>query len=186
MSFATGDGREPEPSATTSASISTYYSTSTFAFTDNTSTSLQWSQPCRHFEFTEILSATENFDESLVLCRKRAVDKSLDEEQWGLVAWAQEHIKEGKLKHIVDFDIRGQISAKCLKEFVRIAEKCLLSNLKHRPTMSEVVFDLQSVLTLQEKTDSSLQATGKTIFGRMVDMLPFPSKGENSGISSSS
>ncbi|KAI3496542.1 hypothetical protein L1887_38907 [Cichorium endivia] len=115
-----------------------------------------------------------------VLCRKRAVDKSLDEEQWGLVAWAQEYIKEGKLKLIVDSDIRGKISAKCLKGFVRIAEKCLLSNPKHRPTMSEVVFGLESILTLQEKTDSSLQAIGKTIFGRMVDMLPFPSNGENS------
>ncbi|XP_052621687.1 probable receptor-like protein kinase At2g39360 [Lactuca sativa] len=37
-----------------------------------------------------------------VLCLKRAVDGSLDEEQWGLVPWAQESIKEGNLKNIID------------------------------------------------------------------------------------
>ncbi|XP_023748414.1 receptor-like protein kinase FERONIA isoform X2 [Lactuca sativa] len=116
-----------------------------------------------------------------VLCRKRAVDKSLDEEQWGLVGWAQEYIKEGKLKHIVDSDIRDQISTKCLKEFIGITERCLLSNPKQRPMMTEVVFSLDCALTLQEKTNTSLQAAGKTIFSRMVDMLPFPSSGgENS------
>ncbi|CAH1449716.1 unnamed protein product [Lactuca virosa] len=89
---------------------------------------------------------------------KRAVDKSLDEEQWGLVGWAQEYIKEGKLKHIVDSDIKDQISTKCLKEFVRITERCLVCNPKQRLMMTEVVFSLDFVLTLQEKTNSSLQA----------------------------
>ncbi|KAL4581146.1 hypothetical protein LXL04_017355 [Taraxacum kok-saghyz] len=113
-----------------------------------------------------------------VLCRRRAVDKTLDEEQWGLALWAQDYIKEGKLKHIVDSDIWGQISTKCLKEFLRITERCLLNNPKQRPTMTEVVFGLETLLNLQEKTNNSLQTGDKTIFGRMVDMLPFPSNGE--------
>ncbi|KAI3496957.1 hypothetical protein L1887_39335 [Cichorium endivia] len=46
--------------------------------------------------------------------------------------------------------------------------------------MAEVVVCLDSLLTLQQKIDSSLQATGKTIFGRVLDMFPFPSNGENS------
>ncbi|KAI3802660.1 hypothetical protein L1987_30801 [Smallanthus sonchifolius] len=78
-------------------------------------------------------------EERRVLFRKRAVDDSLDEEQWGLVAWAQDYIKEGNLNHIVDSDIRGEISPKCLKDFVRIAETCLHNNPKQRPTMVEVV-----------------------------------------------
>ncbi|KAL8252339.1 hypothetical protein R6Q59_036032 [Mikania micrantha] len=45
MSSATGDGKKSEPS--------------------NSSSSIQRS--CRHFEFSEILIATENFDESLVI-----------------------------------------------------------------------------------------------------------------------
>ncbi|KAI3496820.1 hypothetical protein L1887_39197 [Cichorium endivia] len=115
-----------------------------------------------------------------VLCRKRAVDASLDEEHWGLVTWAQNAIQEGNLKDIVDPDIKGQISTKCLKEFVRIADRCLHNNPKQRPTMAEVVVTLDSVMTLQEKINTSLQAAGRTIFGRMLDMFPFPSNGDNS------
>nr|GEY62279.1 receptor-like protein kinase FERONIA [Tanacetum cinerariifolium] len=33
----------------------------------STSSSIQWSQQCRHFELSEIQSATDNFDESLVI-----------------------------------------------------------------------------------------------------------------------
>ncbi|MFS7992017.1 putative protein kinase RLK-Pelle-CrRLK1L-1 family [Helianthus anomalus] len=43
-----------------------------------------------------------------VLCGKRAVDKSLDDEQWGLARWAQDSIKEGRLKRIVDPKYKGE------------------------------------------------------------------------------
>ncbi|KAL4559534.1 hypothetical protein LXL04_031675 [Taraxacum kok-saghyz] len=109
-----------------------------------------------------------------VLCRKRAVDSSLGEEQPGLVTWVQDSIREGKLKNIIDSDIRVQISAKCLKEYVRIAERCLHSSPKLRPTMAEVVVSLDSILI------RSLQPTGSTIFGRMVDKFAFTSNKDNS------
>ncbi|KAL7592829.1 hypothetical protein Lser_V15G33427 [Lactuca serriola] len=112
-----------------------------------------------------------------VLCRKRAVDETLDDEQWGLVPWAQESIKEGNLKSIIDSGIKSQISPKCLKEFVRIANRCLQNNPKQRPTMAEVVVSLDSALTLQQKTSTS---SGRTIYGRMFDMFPFPFHGGNS------
>ncbi|KAJ0800587.1 putative protein kinase RLK-Pelle-CrRLK1L-1 family [Helianthus annuus] len=120
-----------------------------------------------------------------VLCRKRAVDKSLDEEQWGLATWAQEFITTGNFKHIVDSEIRGQISPKCLKGFVRIVDKCLHGNPKQRPTMAEVVVSLEAMLTVQENPNSSLQVTRRTIFGRMFDIFPFVSTRGNSGISTS-
>ncbi|KAJ0759767.1 putative protein kinase RLK-Pelle-CrRLK1L-1 family [Helianthus annuus] len=118
-----------------------------------------------------------------VLCRKRTTDRSLDE---GLVTWVQDSIQEGKLKHIIDSDIRNEISPKCLKEFVRIANKCLHNSPKQRPTMAEVLFSLETVLGLQEKFNNSVQFTDSRIFGRMIGMLPFTSNGEYSGISSSS
>ncbi|KAI3788906.1 hypothetical protein L2E82_01687 [Cichorium intybus] len=94
-----------------------------------------------------------------VLSGKRAVDRSLDEEHWGLVNWAQESIKEGRLKQIVDFTIRVGVMPRCLKQFARLADRCLHSNPKQRPTMAEVVACLESVLAVQEK------ATGMTSFG---------------------
>ncbi|KAI3496458.1 hypothetical protein L1887_38822 [Cichorium endivia] len=108
-----------------------------------------------------------------VLCRKRALDESLDKGGWNLVRYARTFIKEGNLKHIVDSGIRDQISLKCLKEFVGITERCLHDNPKDRPSMAEVVVSLESIMTLFEPAD-------RTIFGRMVDKLSFPSKGQNS------
>ncbi|KAJ0794538.1 putative protein kinase RLK-Pelle-CrRLK1L-1 family [Helianthus annuus] len=117
-----------------------------------------------------------------VLCRKHAVDGSLDEEQWSLATWAQDSIKEGKLKDIIDSDIKGEISPKCLKEFVRVVERCLNNNPKQRPTMAVVVVSLESLRTLQEKFNNLMAHEGRTIFGRVIDMLPFPFNDENTGI----
>ncbi|KAM0020349.1 putative protein kinase RLK-Pelle-CrRLK1L-1 family [Helianthus debilis subsp. tardiflorus] len=95
-----------------------------------------------------------------ILCGKRAVDRSIDEEQWGLAGWAQNSIKEGRLKQIVDTYIRGSISPKCLKQFAQLAKQCLHKHPKHRPTMAEVVVRLESILALQEKANT-LQPTGQ-------------------------
>ncbi|XP_076920788.1 putative receptor-like protein kinase At5g39000 [Bidens hawaiensis] len=94
-----------------------------------------------------------------VLCGKKAVDRSIDEEQWGLATWAQDSIKEGRLEQIVDANIRGRIFTKCLKEFALLADRCLHSRPKQRPTMAEVVVGLESILALQEKTDSTWVST---------------------------
>ncbi|KVH93421.1 G-type lectin S-receptor-like serine/threonine-protein kinase At1g61480 isoform X1 [Cynara cardunculus var. scolymus] len=115
-----------------------------------------------------------------VLCGKQAVDRSLDEEQWSLARWAQDSIKEGMLKQIVDTNLKGRISPKSLKEFARLADWCLQSHVKQRPTMAEVLVGLESVLALQEKSNIMLQPAGMTIFGRKVPKLIFPSNWENS------
>nr|XP_043627140.1 dual specificity protein kinase zak2-like isoform X2 [Erigeron canadensis] len=114
-----------------------------------------------------------------VLCCKRPLDPSLD---CGFATWAQDSIREGHFKRIIDYYIKSQISPKCLKKFVQIAQRCLDNHPKHRPTMGEVVVGLESILILQEKIDNSLQTSGKTLFGRMVDKFPFPSNPENSDI----
>ncbi|KAJ9538154.1 hypothetical protein OSB04_030887 [Centaurea solstitialis] len=119
-------------------------------------------------------------DPDYVLCGKQAVDRSLDEEQWSLARWAQDSIKEGKLKQIVDVNLRGRISPKCLKEFARLAHWCLQSHVKQRPTMAEVLVGLESVLALQEKSKNILQPAGVTVFGREVPKLIFPPNREHS------
>ncbi|KAK1418512.1 hypothetical protein QVD17_27657 [Tagetes erecta] len=235
MSVATDDESEPSTSTNICTSTSTR------------SSSVQWSKLCRHFKFSEILLATQNFDESLVigrggfatvykgniqngstlvttaikrlkdmpdqgepefraevemlsklrhfstksdvyalgvvllelLCRKRAVDKYHD---FGLATRAQDSIKEGNLKDIVDPRIRDEISGKILKQYARIVERCLNDHPKHRPTMAEVVHSLEYVLVLQEKKNNLLQAKGKTIFGRMIDKFSITNKAQNSGM----
>ncbi|KAL8252322.1 hypothetical protein R6Q59_036015 [Mikania micrantha] len=113
-----------------------------------------------------------------VLCRKRAVDRSLDEHELSLVKWFQDTIKEGNLKRIIDLDIRGEISPKCLMEYVKLAESCFNDSPKQRPTMAEVVVGLESVMALQEKFNKSLQSAWRTIFGRIVKLFSFSSNRE--------
>nr|XP_043627605.1 leucine-rich repeat receptor-like serine/threonine-protein kinase BAM3 [Erigeron canadensis] len=104
-----------------------------------------------------------------LLCRKRALDRSLDEEQWNLARWVQEFIKEGTLSHIVDSDIRGEISPKCLKEFVQIVERCLYTDTKQRLTMAQVLVGLENILILQEKYNNNLlQPGGRKALGRIL------------------
>ncbi|KAJ0531168.1 putative protein kinase RLK-Pelle-CrRLK1L-1 family [Helianthus annuus] len=74
----------------------------------------------------------------------------------GLATWAQDSIKEGRVKQIVDYNLRGRISPKCLNLFALLADRCLHSRPKRRPTMAEVVVGLESILALQEKTDNTL------------------------------
>ncbi|KAJ9538200.1 hypothetical protein OSB04_030933 [Centaurea solstitialis] len=115
-----------------------------------------------------------------VLCGKQAVDRSLGEEQWSLARWAQDSIKKGMLKQIVDANLKGRISHKCLKKFAQLAEWCLQSHLNQRPTMAEVLLGLESVLALQEKSNKILQPSGMTVSGREVPKLIFPSNWEHS------
>nr|XP_043637821.1 receptor like protein kinase S.2-like [Erigeron canadensis] len=122
-----------------------------------------------------------------ILCQKRPLDERFER---GLATWVQESIKEGNLKQIVYLGIRNEISPKCLKGFARIAERCLNNYPNHRPTMTEVVFSLesllaQSVLYSQHKTNSWLQISSKKLFGRIFNAFPFSSSGENLGISTS-
>ncbi|KAD2394064.1 hypothetical protein E3N88_41041 [Mikania micrantha] len=107
-------------------------------------------------------------------------DTSIDEEQCNLARWTQESIKEGRLKQIIDTNIRETIPAKCLKDFAKLADRCLHSDPKKRPTMTEVVAGLVFVLALQEKANKTLVGGGMMIFGRRVPMFVFPSNGKSS------
>ncbi|KAL1803901.1 hypothetical protein ACET3Z_032548 [Daucus carota] len=87
-----------------------------------------------------------------VLCGRRAVDRSLDDEQINIVGWAQHCFKEGLLDQITEPNIKGVISSDALRVYMDTAIKCLHYQPKHRPTMAEVVVGLESALTLQRKS----------------------------------
>ncbi|KAM7466765.1 hypothetical protein LguiB_014327 [Lonicera macranthoides] len=91
-----------------------------------------------------------------VLCGRPAVDLRLNVEQRGLAGWAQRCIKEGMLDQIIDPTLRWQIVPKSLVEFVRIANKCLHSLSKKRPSMAKVVVSLERALELQQRCYSSM------------------------------
>ncbi|KAD2393984.1 hypothetical protein E3N88_40961 [Mikania micrantha] len=110
--------------------------------------------------------------------------RRIDEEQWALAIWAQDSIKEGRLKQIVDTNIRGSVSPKYVKMFAQLAKRCLHKHLKQRPTMAEVVFCLESILALQEKANNTSHLTIMQNIARFTPTVISPSNVENSGGSS--
>ncbi|MFS7950615.1 putative protein kinase RLK-Pelle-RLCK-VIIa-2 family [Helianthus anomalus] len=95
-----------------------------------------------------------------ILCRKRAVDTSLGDDQWSLVAWVQDSVKEVRLKHIIDSDIRGETYPKCLKGFPRLADRCLHNNPRQRSTKVEAVASLENVQKLRGRINNNFGNKG--------------------------
>ncbi|KAL6526301.1 hypothetical protein OROMI_029941 [Orobanche minor] len=85
-----------------------------------------------------------------VLCGRPAVDSSVAEDEHILTIWARDMFNKGEVDRIVTSSLREEIVPPCLMTFVRIAERCLRGDPKNRPTMSQVVQQLEVALDQQE------------------------------------
>uniref|UniRef100_A0ACD5TTM8 Uncharacterized protein n=1 Tax=Avena sativa TaxID=4498 RepID=A0ACD5TTM8_AVESA len=85
-----------------------------------------------------------------VLCARPVIDQSLDRDQINIAEWALRMHGEGKLDKIVDARIAGEVNENSLRKFAETAEKCLEEYGVDRPTMGEVVWNLEYCLQLQE------------------------------------
>ncbi|CAL4931293.1 unnamed protein product [Urochloa decumbens] len=89
-----------------------------------------------------------------VLCARPILDINLPKEQVVLVDWALQ-CKEERLNQIVDPHLKGSINQRSLETFVGIAEKCLASEGIHRPSMGDVLLDLELALGAQGTVQGS-------------------------------
>ncbi|KAH6791927.1 hypothetical protein C2S52_002404 [Perilla frutescens var. hirtella] len=85
-----------------------------------------------------------------VLCGRQAIDPRLGEDECFLTRWARNRINEGEVGRIVALSLIGNILPESLKVFVEVAERCLHDEPKKRPTMSQVVVQLELALEQQE------------------------------------
>ncbi|XP_074319705.1 putative receptor-like protein kinase At5g24010 [Silene latifolia] len=85
-----------------------------------------------------------------VLCARPAVDPLLAREQVNLAEWALEFQKAGHLEDIIDPHLRDEIKPASLKKFGDTAQKCLSEYGVDRPTIGDVLWNLEYALQLQE------------------------------------
>ncbi|XP_051141373.1 putative receptor-like protein kinase At5g39000 isoform X2 [Andrographis paniculata] len=92
-----------------------------------------------------------------VLCWRPAMDSSLEEDACYLTKLAQNKINKGEIEQIIATNLVEEISPLSLKVFVGVAERCLHNDPKERPTMAQVVLQLELALEQQENRKVTAQ-----------------------------
>ncbi|KAK3412008.1 hypothetical protein EUGRSUZ_I00759 [Eucalyptus grandis] len=87
-----------------------------------------------------------------VLCARPAIDPSLPREEANLADWGIMCIQKGTIEQIVDPVLAGEINANSLRKYGEVAEKCLQEEDEERPSMGDVLWDLEYALQLQQTT----------------------------------
>ncbi|CAD5325506.1 unnamed protein product [Arabidopsis thaliana] len=122
-----------------------------------------------HGTMREHLYKTQNpslpWKQRLEICigAARALNPTLAKEQVSLAEWAPYCYKKGMLDQIVDPYLKGKITPECFKKFAETAMKCVLDQGIERPSMGDVLWNLEFALQLQE----SAEENGKGVCGDM-------------------
>lgn len=90
-----------------------------------------------------------------VLCARPALNITLPREQVNLADWARICQRKGTVNEIIDPQLKGKINPECVKTFADMAEKCLGDCGIHRPSMGDVVQNLELALLLQDNPEEA-------------------------------
>ncbi|CAH9061677.1 unnamed protein product [Cuscuta europaea] len=96
-----------------------------------------------------------------ILCARPALNPTLPKEQVSLAEWALHCHTKGILDQLTDPYLKGKIAPECFKKFGETAVKCVSDVGTDRPSMGDVLWNLEFALQLQESAEES----GKGIVG---------------------
>ena len=85
-----------------------------------------------------------------VLCARPVIDQALERDQINLAEWAVGWQRRGQLDRIADPRILGEVNENSLRKFAETAERCLADYGQERPSMADVLWNLEYCLQLQE------------------------------------
>ncbi|KAG8094457.1 hypothetical protein GUJ93_ZPchr0012g21263 [Zizania palustris] len=108
-----------------------------------------------------------------VLCARPVIDPTLPREMVNLAEWGMKWQKRGELHQIVDQRVSGSIRPESLRKFGETVEKCLADYGVERPSMGDVLWNLEYVLQLQD-ADSTVSDVNS--MNRIVEL---PSQVQN-------
>ncbi|KAJ6871631.1 hypothetical protein NC652_037094 [Populus alba x Populus x berolinensis] len=97
-----------------------------------------------------------------------ALNPTLPKEQVSLAEWAAHCHKKGILDQILDPYLKGKITPECFKKFAETAMKCVSDQSIDRPSMGDVLWNLEFALQLQESAEDG----GKGIVGADDEEVP--------------
>ncbi|KAK8916224.1 putative receptor-like protein kinase [Platanthera zijinensis] len=89
------------------------------------------------------------------LCARPALDPALPREQVNLAEWGMQWKRKGMMEKIIDPHLIGTINDDSLNKFVEAAEKCLAEHGVDRPSMGDVLWNLEYALQLQDANPPS-------------------------------
>ncbi|CAL5428996.1 unnamed protein product [Camellia sinensis] len=85
-----------------------------------------------------------------LLCGRKPMIYSRDEDQVNLVRWFKTNIEMGTIDQIIDPYLTDKIAPECLKEYVKNAENCVCDEGIERLSMDDALGNLRYALQLQE------------------------------------
>ncbi|XP_022976416.1 receptor-like protein kinase THESEUS 1 [Cucurbita maxima] len=92
-----------------------------------------------------------------VLCTRPALNPVLPREQVNIAEWAMIWQKKGMLDNIMDQNLVGKVNPASLKKFGETAEKCLAEYGVDRPSMGDVLWNLEYALQLEETSSALME-----------------------------
>ncbi|XP_048562890.1 receptor-like protein kinase ANXUR1 [Triticum urartu] len=90
-----------------------------------------------------------------VLMARPALSPQLPRDQVSLADYALSCQRKGTLPDVVDPTIKDQIAPECLIKFAETAEKCLADQGLERPSMGDVLWNLEFAMQLQDAFDGA-------------------------------
>ncbi|KAI3805834.1 hypothetical protein L1987_21721 [Smallanthus sonchifolius] len=116
-----------------------------------------------------------------ILCARPALNPTLPKEQVSLAEWAQHCHKKGILDQIIDPFLKGKISPECFKKVAETAVKCVADQGIERPSMGDVLWNLEFALQLQESAEDSGSKGTMDLETGVYDEVPLKGKADSGG-----
>lgn len=96
-----------------------------------------------------------------------------DPEPTSIIQWARQHLERGNIEGVVDTRMCGRYNVNSVWKVVEIAFKCTALTSAQRPTMTNVVAQLQECLDLENITCGDTKLVSETTGSHYPDNLGY-------------